>query len=57
MRGLAILQALSEGSLRLEDIASTRKGIEVINESGKDRRDGEYREWTSLAGSLKNFRI
>jgi glycerol kinase len=57
MKGLALLQAISEDKLRLEEVGSTRRGVEVIDETGKDRRDGGYREWTSLAGSLRNFRI
>jgi glycerol kinase len=56
MKGLALLQALSDDKLKLEEIASTRKGIEVISEGTKDMRDGDYRAWTTLAESLKNFR-
>lgn len=57
MKGLALLQALSDDTLKLEEVASTRREIEVINETGRDRRDEEYREWTSLARSLRNFKV
>lgn len=56
MKGLALLQALSEDRLKLVDVGSTRKEVEVINEAGKDRRDGDYQDWKSLTESLKNFR-
>lgn len=56
MKGTALLQAIAEDRLRVDDLDSTRKEIEVINKAGEDRRDEDFSEWKRQLGSLKSFR-
>ncbi len=57
LRGVALLQAISLDKLKLDEVETTRRGIEVITEEKQAANEDEYDSWKRLTGSLRNFRI
>jgi len=56
-RGLAILQLLSKGKLKLNELESTRREIDVIKGKSELGIEEEYLLWKKTLKSLKNSKI